>query len=118
MTMLDRTYTTEASADEVFSFYEARLSTTPKKEYVVATMLAPGEISGIAAMTGAVYGTSFLKTAPEEIRLAFAKRKKAAGTDWVQGARFLWSSKDRSGGTSSFSLEIVDQSITDDDPPH
>jgi ankyrin repeat protein len=118
MLMLNRAYTTDASADDVFKFYDTQLSTTPKKAYVVAATLAPGEVSGVAAMTGAVYGRGFLKSSTEEIRLAFSKRTKAAGADWVQGARFTWSSKDQGGGTRSFALEIMDQSITDDNPPH
>jgi ankyrin repeat protein len=116
MTLLTRTYATEASADEVFLFYKARLATKTEKKYVMAATLAPGEVSGVAAMTGAVYGKSFLSTASQEIRAGFAKRKKAADPDWVKGARFLWSSKDASGGTRSFSLEVMDQSVTDDDP--
>ncbi len=117
MTRLNRTFSTEASGDEVFEFYRTRLATPAQKPYAMAATLKPGETSGVAAMTGAVYGKSFLSTAPEEIKRAFSKRRKAAGTDWVQGASFLWSSKDAGGVARSFSLDIRDQSITDDDPP-
>ncbi len=80
MTRLDRKYSTERPASEVLDFFKKRLATNPERAYSAAAALAPGGVSGVLTMAG------------------------------TTGSRLLWSAKDAAGSTSTFALEIVDQS--------
>ncbi len=113
---VEKLWSSADAVDQVARFYAGRLGTAIGQEGGDAGELSPGQETKIGSAVD-YYDSNGFEDWPQELRAGFSKRPKLSEDEgWARSASFSWAFKNARGDPYSFDLEIVDKSLSDEDP--
>ena len=114
-----RSYTTTATAEEVFAFYQQRLGgKIEHDESDSHSNIGPGGVTPVV-MTRYPYAfedtenpmTNRRITAASQRALLSGGRPPSVDGDWIRDGSFDWVVKDRTGAPTEFHVKVIDASV-------
>jgi hypothetical protein len=113
----EKVWSSPDSADQVARFYAGKLGAAIGQEGGGdAGELSPGQETTIGLGVD-YYDSSGLEDWPAQLRAGFAKRPKLSAEEgWARSASFTWAYKSADEDPYSFTLTIVDKSLSDEEP--
>jgi hypothetical protein len=112
----EKVWSSADAVDQVARFYAGKLGAAIGQEGGDAGELSPGQETKIGSAVD-YYDSSGFEDWPQALRAGFAKRPMLSEDDgWARSAAFSWAYVNARGDPYSFALEIVDKSLSDEDP--